>query len=80
MDFIPELGEPGIIDELFWLTPLLLQLILLVVIFNFVKSKYHAEKKLYKIWIFVIYSSLITIIFSISYVILLGVCFRFFLT
>ena len=28
MDFFPSLGEPGILDELFWFGPLALQLIL----------------------------------------------------
>ncbi len=33
MDFIPDLGEPGIIDEIIYIGPLILQVFLLVVFF-----------------------------------------------
>ena len=37
MDFIPELGEPGIFDELFWFTPIILQIILAILYYKLLK-------------------------------------------
>jgi len=49
MDFFPSIGEPGILDDLFWYGPLVFQLILLSVFYRLTGKRAIKDSKVARI-------------------------------